>query len=138
EPSLLLLAARSGNLAVVRRILRAGADVNYRNKDGETALHFAAVKDSPEIARTLIQGGADLNLQAHRTKETPLHQAAIRGKLEVVRELLEHGADCSVKALKGLTARQWAQRYKQKKIVDLLRNWEFRPQCKMVHKRRSP
>eukprot|EP00286_Rhodomonas_abbreviata_P011696 CAMPEP_0181318892 /NCGR_PEP_ID=MMETSP1101-20121128/17257_1 /TAXON_ID=46948 /ORGANISM="Rhodomonas abbreviata, Strain Caron Lab Isolate" /LENGTH=44 /DNA_ID= /DNA_START= /DNA_END= /DNA_ORIENTATION= len=40
----LLDAAKNGKINVVRRLLRAGADINYQNRLGTTALHWASLR----------------------------------------------------------------------------------------------
>jgi len=41
-------------------LLEAGADVNARNEDGDTPLHFAAEKaKNPEFLTVLLEAGAD-------------------------------------------------------------------------------
>lgn len=47
-------------------LIEAGADVNYQNKGGLTALHYASVSMRPnamEIMKILIDAGADPNLK---------------------------------------------------------------------------
>jgi ankyrin repeat protein len=56
----------------------------------QTPLHFAAEHGHAEVARVLLEHGADIEA---KHIETSLHYAAKRGHEEVVRVLLEHGAD---------------------------------------------
>ena len=66
----MIYAARyNRNLAIIETLLKAGADVNVRDKDGKTPL-MAAVRynsqtrgqrASPEIIETLLKTGADIN-----------------------------------------------------------------------------
>ncbi len=51
-------AALSGRLAGVQAQLDKGVDVNVKDEDGYTPLHWAATK---EIAELLIAEGADVN-----------------------------------------------------------------------------
>jgi ankyrin repeat protein len=51
-------AAFSGNPDTVHALLAAGADVNAKDRDGWTALMFAAVKGHTDIVRVLRQAGA--------------------------------------------------------------------------------
>jgi ankyrin repeat protein len=42
-------------------LINIGADVNLKDKDGNTALHYAVLMKSPLTILTLIQKGADIN-----------------------------------------------------------------------------
>lgn len=54
----LILAAKIGNLALLRQILDSKrADVNYCNEEGETALHWVASIDNIECAEYLVAKG---------------------------------------------------------------------------------
>lgn len=48
-------AARSGKVWAVRRLLLFGANVNVKDRNDETALHFACRQGSTEITRMLIK-----------------------------------------------------------------------------------
>ena len=71
-------ATRAGNTEVVKQHLATGTDVNARNNNGYTPLHWAAVRDRKEIAELLIAAGADVNAKILSGKfkgETPLNFA---------------------------------------------------------------
>src|SRR4051794_16571544 len=57
----LMFAARNGHESVVRRLAAAGADLNAVNGDGATAMMIAIVNDRFDLARTLLDLGADPN-----------------------------------------------------------------------------
>jgi ankyrin repeat protein len=46
-----------------------------------------------EVARALLEHGAEVNARAMRANLTPLHVAALRNRRGVARLLVEHGAD---------------------------------------------
>jgi ankyrin repeat protein len=50
----LLLAARAGNLEIVRMLVDAGADTGVRTVDGETVLHFATVSGNVDVVRFVL------------------------------------------------------------------------------------
>ena len=68
-------------------------DVDSRGFDDEsTALHLASKKGYVEVARFLLDNGANANAR-DKGKSTPLHEASIGGHAEVVRALVERGVD---------------------------------------------
>jgi hypothetical protein len=85
------------NREIVSALLKAGCDIDIRNKSDntgnvdETALHNAAFWGRAEIALMLIESGADVNaLDEHQG--TPLEEAR-RLKNKMVEDLLlKHGA----------------------------------------------
>jgi Ankyrin repeats (3 copies) len=87
-------AASQGDLAEVERLLKAGADVNAKNKNGWTPLHAAAGSNlSPAVLEVLLKAGADVNAKT-ADGVTPLHLAAANNPSPAVLEvLLKAGAD---------------------------------------------
>jgi len=70
----LLFAVRAGDLASVRLLAGAGADVNDTAADGLSALVLATVRAQVDIAMFLLEKGADANLAG--TGFTALHWAS--------------------------------------------------------------
>jgi ankyrin repeat protein len=58
----LIGATRQGNVEQVRRLLASKADVNARQGDGASALHWASYKGNVEITDLLLRAGANPNL----------------------------------------------------------------------------
>ena len=92
--------AESGNIVKVRALLDAGADPNANRASYAhlTALHMAAMNSRLDVAKLLIERGADVNYLAHNkfpknVVGTPLHFAACAGANAMVQLLLERGAD---------------------------------------------
>ena len=86
-------AAMRGDLAEVRSLLAAGADVNAAQGDGMTALHWAADRGDPDLARMLLHAGAAVDPVTRIGSYTPLHLAARTGSTAVAVLLLDSGAD---------------------------------------------
>ena len=78
---------------IVRILLAAGGDPNARDpgKPSETPLHWAASSDDVDVARALIDGGADINMP-DGSIGTPLDNAIGYGCWNVARLLVERGA----------------------------------------------
>ena len=89
----LLDAARRGDADEVRALLEDGADPDFAQGDGLTALHLAAREGHLEIVDMLIGAGAETGAATRIGDYTPLHLASGAGHAEVVGALLTTGAD---------------------------------------------
>ena len=85
----LYLAAGEGRLDVVRYLLDRGADVNAREKMGDTALTEAAYYDHLDVVRELLFRGVDVN--AIGDEGTALDIAINRKHAEVADLIRHHG-----------------------------------------------
>ncbi len=94
---------RDNNLECVKYALQAGADVNTRGINDNTALIKACFHHSLEIVKELIRAGADVNLE-NTYGETALMGASSSGELEKVKELIRAGADVNARSINGNTA----------------------------------
>jgi ankyrin repeat protein len=93
-------AVRSGNLALLRRIIASGANLNTQS-GGLTPLHVAAESGQTNIARSLINAGAKITARSSRSGMTPLHLAAARSRSNIIRALINAGANREAKNTRG-------------------------------------
>nr|WP_228872595.1 ankyrin repeat domain-containing protein [Streptomyces halstedii] len=92
-------AAGDGDVAVVRRLLGSGAEVDVPVGAGRTALDLAVHAGHAETVGVLLAAGADLRQRAGEYAElTPLCLAAMCGHTAVVEVLLEAGAPLEPRA----------------------------------------
>jgi cytohesin len=120
-------AAKDGYLTVVQAHLDAGANVNAKNEDGWTPLHFAAQYSHKEIVELLIANGADVKAMGESSPVfswqggfTPLHYAAVNGHEKIAELLIDNGAEVNVKNEDGWTPLHWAAHKDHGEIVGLL------------------
>lgn len=112
-------AVRSGNLLVVRAVLRGGADTSALNRSGVTPLHLAAQNNSVEIVEVLLAHGA--NVESRDSFGcTPLYDGARRGSPAIVSLLLRAGADVQAADKFGTTPLHRAARAGRAEIIELL------------------
>lgn len=97
-------AAMQGDLARVRLLLESSSDVNQAHGDGTTALHWAAYRDDLELARLLVEAGADASATTRNGAFTPLLMAARNGNAAMIKLLAEAGADARAVNENGTTA----------------------------------
>jgi ankyrin repeat protein len=88
--SALMLAAKRGMPVLVPALVKAGANINERGRDG-TALGVAAEEGQTAVVQALLDAKADPNLGG-RHDETPLMKAAQKDHVEIIVLLLAHCA----------------------------------------------
>ena len=65
----------NGTAAEIGEALKNGAKSNAKDKEGKTALMFAAEKNSPDAVQVLLKAGAEINARDEK-KKTALMWAA--------------------------------------------------------------
>lgn len=96
-------AVISNNLEAVQQHISAGTNINEKDPfGGSSPLISAALFDKPEMAKILINAGADINFQ-NNDGSTALHVAAFFCRPEIVKMLLEKKADKTIKNKYGAT-----------------------------------
>lgn len=103
QESLLLSAAQGGNTQDCEALIEFGANINWRNAEGDTPLIAATRRGHTETIALLLAHGADSNVCA-ADSYTPLHIATRRGDAISVDLLLNANTDRSTRTRDGQTA----------------------------------
>lgn len=93
-------AVRAGDVARVTRALDKGADVNAKTRYGSTPLTAAADRENLEVAKLLIDRGADLNVKDTFYGIRPIDMALGKPTNALAILLLERGAKGASDALR--------------------------------------
>ena len=81
-------------MSIIAKLLVCGADVNFSNASGDTALSRAVENNQPRIIELLLCSGADVNYANDaRERRTVLFDAVRAIRPDIVAQLLRHGAD---------------------------------------------
>ncbi len=121
--SLLEIAAQYGSCEIVELLLARAADVNASDSNfAGHALNYALLSQKPEIARRLIEAGADLKECSPIGRVPPIVFAAYSetGDSSVAKLMIERGVDTSANNQAGETALTWARRRGFPDVVALL------------------
>ncbi len=125
EPGNLSGAAMYGHYKIVERLLIAGASINDAPRFAGHALNFALYGQQPEIAKLLVEHGADLSLRspAGQHETPPMLWAAYNehNDASVAQAMISHGADVNQKSSLGETALDWAIERNNAPLERLLR-----------------
>ena len=120
---LFLKACQNGQKGVILSFLkRGGINLNRKDNNGYTALHYACRKGTRDIARILIENGANVNLMTNNGV-TPLHLAASIGSKEIIKLLLDAGADINATDNAGQSVMIYAIRSGKTDTVRLLKEY---------------
>lgn len=99
-------AIEQKDINAINELIKQGRDVNCRNPDGETLLHWAAVSGKIEVVWFLIVHNADVNARRTRDGRTPLHCATSGKHKHIVEVLLISGADVTARDCDNISALQ--------------------------------
>jgi serine/threonine-protein phosphatase 6 regulatory ankyrin repeat subunit B len=103
----------------------AGVNVNARNENGETLLHWASYHGQLQFVRMLIDHGANVNAEDNQGR-TPLHRASeAKGSsggdhFSIAQLLMEHGADVNTRHENRETPLHSASYQGQLQLVQML------------------
>jgi ankyrin repeat protein len=97
-------AIKTDKLKAVKKLVEADpAIVNTENSDGDSPLYIAVQEENMDIAKYLIDNGADVNHINTREVWSILHLACHLKNLEMVKLLLDNDADIELTTNTGAT-----------------------------------
>ena len=118
----LIIALVKGYTIVAQMLLKAGAEVNQKDKRGLTPLMLACGKPIygyKAVAEVLVKKGAFVNMR-DSLGNTPLLLALSGGTIDIAELLIERGADISALTRDGQSALSLAQRSGNKELITLI------------------
>ena len=113
-------AVYDGNIAEVKRLLRAGADVSAANNYGATAMSLAAEVGDADMIAVLLEAGANAD-SPNPDGQTALQAVARTGNVTAAQLLIDAGATVDARErFGGQTALMWASARRHPEMMQLL------------------
>ena len=122
------LAVMYDRRGVIDQLIDAGVEVDIKNThnssayQNQTPLYLAINQNKPEIAKKLLEVGADPNIPAYYQR-TPLHIAVTSRRVELIELLVKHGADPNLKDKKNKSPLDYCRQTswnEQAKAIEIL------------------
>jgi len=121
EIGLLFYAIRThASLDAIKLLLEYGVDLHALDADKLSAIDTAIKFKRKEIVQLCIDNKMDLNTTQRKSGMLPLLLSACFGDIEMVTLLLENGANLDVSDRSGMSAKDYAKKLGQKKMVEFL------------------
>ncbi|KAI1297149.1 Palmitoyltransferase ZDHHC17 [Halotydeus destructor] len=113
-------ATQYGALSRVQEIIEAGYDVNERDPENVTLLHWASINNRKDIVKYFLAKGSEVNAVGGDLQSTPLHWAVRQGHLAMTVLLMQNGADASLVDGEGCNSLHLASQFGHTAIVAYL------------------
>lgn len=89
-------ATQYGAFERCKQIIESGYDVNERDSENVTLLHWAAINNRRDVVKYYIAKGAVIDAIGGDLQSTPLHWATRQGHISMVILLIQHRADPAI------------------------------------------
>ncbi len=87
---------------IIKKLITAKANVNFKNNKGETPLMIAAIMGHSKVVELLIKAGADINASDNHN-ESIILKTSYYSRGDIINKLINAGADVNVKGYKNQT-----------------------------------
>jgi ankyrin repeat protein len=132
--SLLLTVRASVNSGPVHALCELGADLEAKDNNEWTALHWAVFNDSDDLIKILCEFGANIDA-LNGEKETPLMMACKTGNLKIAKRLMKYAPSLTLRNKEGKTALELAEPFE--KLVKMIEKQKEELLSKLYHSERK-
>ena len=119
--TILHIACKEKKLAIINKLLAAGANGNIRDSSGKTAIYYAVRDNSEEVLDLLLKHPQiNFNMRYEDTQMTLLEKACEEKNLILIEKLLAAGANINLRDLLGKTVIYYAVKNNSEEVLNLL------------------
>jgi len=121
QTSILFYAIRNhASIEAIEVLLECGVDIKEIDEDGLSAIDVAIKFKREDVVKLCIQKGMDINNTARKSGINPIILASCFSNISMVELLLENGADINSADRYGMSAKDYAKKLGQKKMLEFL------------------
>ncbi|MBN2651174.1 MAG: ankyrin repeat domain-containing protein [Spirochaetales bacterium] len=118
----LMFSAMNSNTEILEFFLTQGFDINSSDKDGNTALFYAAtVNENPEATRMLLEHGAFVNAVNGYGRNAFILTCATSTNTRILELLIDYGIDTTHKDNEGNGAKDYAEVMGNSEVLEFLK-----------------
>jgi ankyrin repeat protein len=115
-----LVAAQTGNVAMIRELVSLKADPKVTTPDGTGGILLATGSKKLDAVKLMVELGLEVN-DAPKGRPSALHSAVRQGANDIVQYLADHGADFAAKDNFGRTPLEEAEFEAPASTIELMR-----------------
>lgn len=93
---------KNNNEQIVKMLIENGANINSKDKHGDTPLTIACTQNKDTLVKYLVEGGANINI-SNDNCDTPLIIMCKNNNECMIKYLVEHKADVNKKKINMVT-----------------------------------
>ncbi len=119
-PTLFFAIRKHASIEFIELLLESGLKLTHIDEDGLSAIDVAIKFKRMDVIQYCINKGVDIN-ETHRPSGiTPIVLAACFNNTEIVQLLLDNGAEINAQDSNGMSAKDYAKKLGQKKMLAFL------------------
>jgi len=108
------------SIEMLEFFMENGVDLMHRDSEGVSALDMAIKFKRKDVIQFCIDKGFELNTTTRKSGITPVMLAACFSDYDMMNLLLDNGGDASATDRTGMSAKDYAKKLGQKKMVEFL------------------
>jgi len=119
-PVLFFAIRKQASIAFIETLLELGLSLDLIDDDGLSIIDIAIKFKRVDILNYCIDKGIDLNETHRPSKITPIILASCFNNIEIAQFLLDNGANINSQDSNGMSAKDYAKKLGQKKMLSFL------------------
>ena len=119
-PTLFFAIRKHASIEFIETLLENGLELTQIDDDGLSAIDIAIKFKREDIIDFCVKNGMDVNDTSRPSGITPIVLAACFNNTKIVEQLIKYGAEVNAQDNNGMSAKDYAKKLGQKKMVTFL------------------